>query len=85
MLNASAATSTCEICGLVDLLFEPEKTLLGKGKNATSPFTYLNRLLLKRRLPGVVQPALVGRRDRDGKINYESWTGKQTTVSEQEM
>ena len=70
---------------LVDLLFEPEKTLLGKAKNATSPFTYLNRLLLKRRLPGVVQPALVGRRDRDGKINYESWTGKQTTVSEQEM
>jgi len=56
---------------LVDLLFEPEKTLLGKEKNATSPFTYLNRLLLKRRLPGVVQPALEGRRDRDGKILLE--------------
>lgn len=56
---------------LVDLLFEPEKTLLGREKSATAPFTYLNRLLLKRRLPEVVQPAMVGRRDRDGKILFE--------------
>jgi Fe-S oxidoreductase len=68
---------------LVDLLFEPEKTLQGQEKSATSPLTYLNRLLLKRRLPGVVQPALEGRRDRDGKIIFESRTGKPTKVSKQ--
>lgn len=33
---------------LVDLLFAPEETLAGKKKGAGFPFTYLNRLLLKR-------------------------------------
>lgn len=56
---------------LVDLLFEPKKTLQGQEKSATSPFTYLNRLLLKRRLPGEVQPVMEGRRDRDGIIVLE--------------
>jgi uncharacterized membrane protein YdjX (TVP38/TMEM64 family)/Fe-S oxidoreductase len=33
---------------LVDLLFAPEQTLAGKKKGAGAPFTYLNRLRLKR-------------------------------------
>ncbi len=33
---------------LVDILFDPERTLAGKKKGAGAPFTYLNRLLLKR-------------------------------------
>ena len=34
---------------LLDLIFDPVATLAGKAKVARSPFTYLNRLLLKRR------------------------------------
>ena len=34
---------------LLDLLFDPAATLNGKAKVARSPFTYINRLLLKRR------------------------------------
>lgn len=33
---------------LADLLYAPEQTLAGTVKGATAPFTYLNRLLLKR-------------------------------------
>lgn len=40
-------TSTCH---LGDLLFQPERALAGKNTAAKTPFTYLNRLLLKRRL-----------------------------------
>jgi Fe-S oxidoreductase len=61
---------------LVDLLFEPEQTLQGREKVSSSPFTYLNRLLLKRRLPGLVQPATVGRRNRAGKIVLRRLPGK---------
>jgi Fe-S oxidoreductase len=35
---------------LADLLFEPERVMAGKARVARTPFTYLNRLLLKRRL-----------------------------------
>ena len=56
---------------VVDLLFEPEKTLQGLEKTAAAPFTYLNRLLLKRRLHELVQPAREGRRSRDGKIHLK--------------
>lgn len=34
---------------LLDLLFDPSRALAGKVKVSRSPFTYLNRLLLKRR------------------------------------
>jgi Fe-S oxidoreductase len=34
---------------LLDLLFDPAAALAGKSKAAKSPFTYLNRLLLKRK------------------------------------
>jgi Fe-S oxidoreductase len=35
---------------LVDLLFEPDRAIAGKPKVSMSPFTYINRLLLKRKL-----------------------------------
>lgn len=34
---------------LLDLIFDPAVTLAGKAKVSRSPFTYLNRILLKRR------------------------------------
>ncbi len=34
---------------LVDLLFAPEQTMAGKKKGAAAPFTYLNRLRIKKR------------------------------------
>lgn len=35
---------------VLDLVFEPEKTISGKAKVAKAPFTYLNRLKLKKQL-----------------------------------
>ncbi|RQD76559.1 VTT domain-containing protein [Desulfonatronospira sp. MSAO_Bac3] len=35
---------------LADVLFEPEKALAGKSRVSRTPMTYLNRILLKRRL-----------------------------------
>jgi len=61
---------------VVDLMFEPEQTLQGREKTSTSPLTYLNRLLLKRRLHDLVQPAAEGRRKRDGKIDLSHLSGK---------
>ncbi|MDP3479885.1 MAG: (Fe-S)-binding protein [Desulfoprunum sp.] len=37
-------------CHIVDLLFAPQRTLAGKAGSSRAPFTYLNRLLFKRRL-----------------------------------
>jgi uncharacterized membrane protein YdjX (TVP38/TMEM64 family)/Fe-S oxidoreductase len=37
---------------LVDLLFAPEQTLAGKKRGAKAPFTYLNRLRLKKAFKG---------------------------------
>jgi Fe-S oxidoreductase len=39
---------------LADLLFEPAETLQGREKTAASPWTYVNRLLLKLRLQRIV-------------------------------
>ena len=39
-----------KVSHLGDLLFDPEKALAGKSKVSKSPVTYLNRLILKRRL-----------------------------------
>lgn len=38
---------------VLDLMFEPEKTMAGKIKVSKAPFTYLNRLKLKKRLTPV--------------------------------
>lgn len=42
-------SSRMQTIHVLDLLFAPETTLAGKLKVARAPFTYLNRLLLKRR------------------------------------
>ena len=44
---------------ILDLVFDRERTLKGKAKVSTAPFTYLNRLRLKRKL--TVLPAAVTR------------------------
>ena len=43
---------------LLDLLLAPAATLAGRAKVAKSPFTYLHRLLLKRRLRRELGPAV---------------------------
>jgi Fe-S oxidoreductase len=51
-----------KVSHLGDVLFDPEKALAGKSKVSKSPVTYLNRLLLKRRLKGTSsQQAVVSR------------------------
>lgn len=43
---------------ILDLIFDPEKTMAGKAKVSKAPFTYLNRLGLKKklkRLPAKIQ------------------------------
>ena len=44
-------------CHILDLLFEPEATLAGKAKAAKAPWTYLNRLLLKRHFKKTIRAA----------------------------
>lgn len=45
------------VAHLLDLFFEPDKTLAGRVKGAKPPFTYLNRLILKWRLKRKIQAA----------------------------
>jgi len=47
---------------LLDLLFTPGEAMEGKARVASSPFTYLNRIRLKRRLRGLYQGAHFPRR-----------------------
>jgi len=48
---------------IIDLIFEPEAALSDKVKVSRSPFTYLNRLRLKKRLKQTVDAAV--RRERE--------------------
>jgi hypothetical protein len=41
---------------IADLLYRPEAALNGKLKVARTPFTYLNRIMLKRRLKKELNP-----------------------------
>jgi len=41
---------------IADLLFFPDKTMHGKAPVSRSPFTYVNRLLLKRRFKRFCRP-----------------------------
>lgn len=45
---------------LLDLLFDPGAALAGTEKISRAPFTYLNRILLKRRLRRIVPAAVSG-------------------------
>jgi uncharacterized membrane protein YdjX (TVP38/TMEM64 family)/Fe-S oxidoreductase len=47
---------------VLDLLFEPEKTLTGKTKVSKAPFTYLNRLKLKNYFKKSIQGAVTRER-----------------------
>lgn len=47
---ANFLSKVCPTIHLLDLLFSPAATLAGKTRDAKAPFTYLNRLLLKRKL-----------------------------------
>lgn len=58
----------CRTDHIADLLFEPEQTLAGKVSVTRSPVTWLQRLLLKKRAPRLVQPVLTGKRDRHAQI-----------------
>lgn len=48
---------------ILDFLFEPEKTMAGKSKVSAAPFTYLNRLKLKKRLKKQKNSGITGERD----------------------
>lgn len=43
---------------ILDLLFDPQRTLAGKVKAARAPFTYLNRILLKKKFKKKIQAAV---------------------------
>lgn len=43
---------------ILDLIFEPRKTLAGKVKVARAPFTYLNRMLLKKKFKKKIQAVM---------------------------
>ncbi len=47
---AVSLKKTIPVSHIIDLLFEPDRALAGKPRASVSPFTYVNRLLLKRRL-----------------------------------
>ena len=47
---------------ILDLLFEPEAALAGKVRVSKTPFTYLNRIRLKRRLKKTVHAAVMRER-----------------------
>jgi Fe-S oxidoreductase/uncharacterized membrane protein YdjX (TVP38/TMEM64 family) len=47
---------------VLDLLFQPEATLAGKAKVSKAPWTYLNRLRLKKRLKNAVDAAITRER-----------------------
>jgi hypothetical protein len=57
---------------IADLYFEPERTLAGKVPISRSPFTWLQRLLLKRSLQGRKGFARKGERGAGGRIQFTS-------------
>lgn len=58
------------VAHLADLLCEPEKTLAGRIRATRAPMTWVHRLLLKLRLKRLVDPAVTGRRRKDGTVVF---------------
>jgi uncharacterized membrane protein YdjX (TVP38/TMEM64 family)/ferredoxin len=61
---------------LLDLLFAPEQTLAGKKKGTAAPFTYLNRLRLKKRFKTMKGSAMLRERTftaEEGQRKKRSW------------
>jgi len=56
---------------VIDLFFEPEKTLEGRVRVARSPLTWIMRLLLKRKLRKLVRAKVSGARDPGGWFEAE--------------
>ena len=48
---------------ILDLLFEPEYAAKGKLKNAITPVTYINRMILKRRIKKELKVSISGERN----------------------
>ncbi|MCF6246393.1 MAG: (Fe-S)-binding protein [Desulfobacula sp.] len=46
---------------ILDLIFDPEKTIAGKAKVSKAPFTYLNRIALKKKLKKLAEKTIVER------------------------
>ncbi len=73
--HLSSFTSTSHI---LDLVFEPEATMSGKVKGSKAPFTYLNRIKLKKQLKNMVNGAVTRERTftageeskKDGMVNH---------------
>jgi len=63
---------------ILDLLFEGEKTLQGTVRVARSPFTWINRLLLKQKLRKKIAPATSGHRVSTGAVKLQSLLNLQT-------
>jgi len=55
---ANFLSSVNPVSHILDLIFEPRKTLAGKVKVAKAPFTYLNRILLKKKFKKKIQAAI---------------------------
>lgn len=47
---SSILSQTTFVCHIIDLVFTPQAAIMGKVKAHQAPITYLNRILLKRRL-----------------------------------
>ncbi|RQW89209.1 MAG: (Fe-S)-binding protein [Geobacter sp.] len=61
---------------LLDLLFAPEQTLAGKVKGTAAPFTFLNRLRLKKRFKTMEGSAMLRERTftaEEGQKKNRSW------------
>jgi hypothetical protein len=64
ILNKAAS-----VCHVIDLIFEPQNAISGRAKVYHAPMTYLNRILLKRRLKKNVVAAVS--RERVGRDNFQ--------------
>jgi Fe-S oxidoreductase len=59
---ANFLNSLTPICHIIDLLLEPESAISGRAKVAKAPFTYLNRLKLKKYFKKTVNGAVTRER-----------------------
>jgi Fe-S oxidoreductase len=55
--------SVMPVTHVMDLMFEPEKALKGKSRSSKPPMTYVNRLLLKRRMKKKVDASVSRERE----------------------
>jgi Fe-S oxidoreductase len=56
-------SNTASVCHIIDLIFEPRASILGRIKVNRAPMTYLNRILLKHRFKKEVVAAISRERE----------------------